>query len=99
MSSGVRLFSPMRTQSLESAVAEEVMSVPQEMSVQRLMEMPAGSEAEDLPSLPVFTHNANEQPGTSDVPQNAPVDTAVAKEKQAKYSQENECNICHVSVV
>ena len=77
------------TDSLESAVPEEVMSVPQEMSVQRLMEMPA-----------VFTHNANdEQPGTSDVPQNAPVDAAVAKKKRAKYSQENECIICHVSVV
>ena len=33
------------------------------------------------------------------MPQNAPVDTAVAKEKRAKYSQENECIICHVSVV
>ena len=77
------------TDSLESAVPEEVMSVPQEMSVQRFMEMPA-----------VFTHNVNdEQPGTSDVPQNAPVDAAVATEKRAKYSQENECIICHVSVV
>ena len=91
----------MRThESLESAAPEEVMSVPQEVSVQRLMEIPAGFEAEALPSLPVFTHNANdEQPGTSDVPQNAPVDTAVPKEKRAKYSQENECIICHVSVV
>ena len=94
------MFSPMRTPSLESAVPEEVMSVPHEMSVQRLMEMPAGFEAEALPSLTFFNHNANdEQPGTSDVPQNAPVDTAVAKKKRAKYSQENECNICHVSVV
>ena len=82
-------------------VPQEMLSVPQEMlSVQRLMEMPAGFEAEVLPSLPVFTHKANdEQPGTSDVPQNAPVDAAVAKEKRAKYSQENECIICHVSVV
>ena len=89
----------MRThESLESAVPEEVMPVPQEVSVQRLMEFPAGFEAEALPSLPVFTHDANdEQPGTSDVPQNAPVDTAVPKEKRAKYSQENECIICHVA--
>ena len=88
------------TESLESAVPEEVMPVPQEMSVQRLMEMPTVLEAEVLPSLPVFTHNANdEQPGTSDVPKNAPVDTAVAKEKRSKHSQENECIICHVSVV
>ena len=56
------------------------MSVPQEMSVQRLMEISAGFEADALPSLPVFTHNANEQPGKSDVPQNAPADTAVPKE-------------------
>ena len=102
------------TDSLESvqqemlSVPQEVMSVPQEMlsvpqemlSVQRLMEMPAGFEAEVLPNLPVCSHNPNdEQPGTSDVPQNAPVDAAVAKEKRAKYSQENECIICHVSVV
>ena len=94
------VLSDVDTESLESAVPEEVMSVPQEMSVQRLMEMSPGFEAEVLPCLPVFTHNANdEQPGTSDVPHNAPVDTAVAKEKRTKYSQENECIICHVSVV
>ena len=64
------------------------------------MEMPAGFEAEVLPSLPVFTHNAkDEEPGTPDVPQNAPVETAVRKEKQAKDSQENECIIFHVSLV
>ena len=49
------------TDSLESAVPDEVMSVPQEMSVQWLMEMPAGFEAEVLPSLPVFNHNANDE--------------------------------------
>ena len=44
------------------------------------MEIPAGFEAEALASLPVFTNDANdEQPGTSDMPQNAPVDTAVPK--------------------